>query len=880
MSINFKYFGVVLLGLMLVSFVSKGQENQKPRNSIAKRVVGKAPLIDGKLDDKAWSEAAWSQNFVQFDPFNGKKPSQKTVFKVLYDDNNLYIAIRCYDNEPGKIVKRLSRRDHIDGDWAGVAIDSHFDKRTAFGFIVSAAGVKFDGKFANDNGNIDDTWNPVWYVKTSKDSEGWVAEMKIPFSQLRFANKPNMVWGLEAVRYIFRNQEQDFWQPIAKDASGFVSKYGLLTGINNIKPKKEIAFTPYVMSKLETAPSIQGDPFASGKSGAYSVGLDGTVAVTNDLTMNFTINPDFGQVDADPSQVNLTAFETYFSEQRPFFVAGSNIFNFPLIAGNDNSQENLFYSRRIGRPPQYYPGLADSEYVKMPNVTKILGAFKLSGKTKGGWSIGAMDALGGKGIASLDSLGKRSKIAVEPLTNYFNARVEKDFKNGNTILGGMLTATNRIIKDTTLLFLPSAAYTGGIDFQNYWKDHTFRLSAKILTSSVQGNTKAITGLQEAPQRYYQRPGSIRSLDTNLRVLQGTSGSVEFAKIGKGHWRYGIQAYMTSPGLSLNDQGYIRVSDVIQETTWLEYSIWEPFSIFRSIGYQVSQWSGWNFSGDHTQSGESFSSWGQFKNYWYANVNISRNGFNLDCNELRGGPAVLKPGGWNYHVGLSTDSRKKLHFNFYINQSLGDQKERHSVSLGTGITYQPTDFLQLSLSPNFHQSYDGLIYVSTENIDNKTEYLVSGITQNQWSADIRINFSFTPDLTLEYWGQPFLYSANYEGFKRLSHPNLKKFDDQFYTYSNSQIQYDATNNQYLIHDPLNGSSVITLDNPNFTDVEFRSNMVLRWEFVPGSTLYLVWSQSNGNFTSTSSSNLGNDLKGLLSIKPTNVFLVKFSYRINM
>lgn len=878
-------YRALFIALIMLPFVLRAQGKKEARHYeirsyCAHRVIGKPPVIDGKLNDKAWSEVKWGTDFVQFDPYNGKKPSQKTAFKVLYDNNNLYVAIRCYDTHPNKIVRRLSRRDNIDGDWAGIAIDSYFDKRTAFGFLVSEAGVKLDGKFANDNGNIDPTWNAIWYVKTSKDSKGWVAEMKIPLSQLRFTDKPKMTWGFEVARYIFRKQEQEFWQPIAKDASGFISHFGLLTGLNNIKPKREVFLDPYVMSKLTTSPKIAGDPFATGKTGSFSAGLDGTIAVTNNLTMNFTINPDFGEVDADPSEVNLTAFETYFPELRPFFVEGSSIFNFPLIAGDDDSENNLFYSRRIGRPPQYYPSLADSEYVKMPQITRILGAAKLSGKTQNGWSIGIMEALGSKETAKLDSLGRRSKIAVEPLTNFFNARLQKDCNKGNTFVGGMFTATNRFIHDSNLSFLPTAAYTGGLDFRNYWKEHTFRLSAKLVASSVSGGTEAITDLQESPQRYFQRPGNYRHVDTTARMLQGTSASIDFRKIGGGNWRYGFQTFMESPGLAVNDQGYLQSTDVIQEVSWLEYDILEPFGIFRNMGFSISEWSDWNFSGQHTNSGENISSWCQFKNYWYANLSLNRNGYNLDWSELRGGPALLKPGGWSYYVGITTDSRKKIYYSLSFENSYSDQNEGYSLSLNLGVYYQPLDFLKVSFAPTFYHSSEGLMYVNTEQVGNKNLYLVSSINQKQVSADFRVDLSFTPDISLEYWGQPFLFSADYYGYKKVLNPGLKKFESQFYNYSGRQVQYDASNNQYLFYDPQNSGNPITLGNPDFSVVQFRSNMVFRWEFVPGSTLYLVWSQSSNGSNSIGNFNFRNNFNNLFETKPTNVFLVKFSYQFKM
>ncbi|MBE0651481.1 MAG: hydrolase [Bacteroidales bacterium] len=880
MNSKYIFFGILLAGMMVFPFTLKAQKNIKIKTYVTERVVGKAPVIDGKLNDKAWSKVRWADNFLQYSPYDERKPFQKTMFKILYDDNNLYVAIRCLDTEPQKIVRRLTRRDHIDGDWAGILIDSYFDKRTAFGFLVSAAGVKLDGKFTNDNGNIDKTWNPVWYVKTSIDSKGWVAEMRIPLSQLRFAKKTDMTWGLQFMRYIFRNQEKDFWQPIAKDASGFESHFGLLTGLKNLKPKKEVFLTPYIMSKLSSTPKIGGDPFTGGRTGSFSAGLDGTIAVTNDLTLNFTINPDFGEVNADPSQVNLSAFETYFPELRPFFVEGSNIFNFPLIAGEDKSQENLFYSRRIGRVPQYSPDLADSEYIKSPSTTKILGAFKLSGKTRNGFSIGVMEALGSKETASLDSLGKFSKVAVEPMTNYFNARLQKDFKNGNTILGGMITATNRFIHDSSLLFLPKAAYTGGIDFRNYWNDHAYQFSAKILASSVVGGTEAITDLQENSRRYFQRPGNSRKIDSAATMLQGTSASVEFAKIGKGHWRYGVQTYMKSPGLALNDQGYLRATNVIQESSWIEYDLWDPFSIFRYVGFNASQWQAWNFSGANTSSGANINSWGQFKNYWHANLNVTREGYSLDWSELRGGPAILKPGQWNYYVGISTDSRKKVYFSMSANNQFYEQNVGNSLNLNLGVHYQPFSFLKLSLNPGFYQSSDELIYVNNYQVNNKDLYLVSSINQTQLSANFRVSLSFSPDLSLEYWGQPFLFSADYYGYKRVQNPDQKDFENQFYQYSGSQLQYDPGNNQYLINDPANPSSALTLDNPNFSVVEFRSNMVLRWEFVPGSTLFMVWAQSNNDSNSMGVFNFRNNISDLTATKPTNVFLLKFSYRMKM
>lgn len=868
-------FTVIMFTLIITV---KAQDTTKVKVYNTCRIKS-TPVIDGKLDDKVWEQGTWQGNFVQFQPYSGKKPTQKTDFKILYDDNNLYVAIRSFDTNADKIETRLARRDNNDGDWAGIAIDSYFDKRTSFVFIINAAGVKFDGKIINDGGDPDPTWNPVWYVKTSKDSEGWYAEMKIPFSQLRFTNNiKDMTWGLQLIRFIFRNQEQCFWQPVARDAPGFVSTEGLLTGLKNIKPKKEVAFMPYVMSSLETSPVDEDDPYSKPRYFNKTIGVDGKVAVTSDLTLNFSINPDFGQVEADPSEVNLSALELYLPEQRPFFVAGSNIFSFPIIMGG-GTRNNLFYSRRVGRSPHYYPDLSDEEYIKMPSAARILGAFKLSGKTQKGWSLGVMESMTSKEFATIDSAGTERKQEVEPLTNYFNARVQKDLQEGNTIIGGMITATNRFIKDSALMFLPNAAYTGGIDFQKYFKNKTFLFSATLTGSNVQGTPESISDLQQAPQRFYQRQGSPRSVDSTLTALSGTGASFDFSKIANGHWLYGIKANMQSPGLSLNDQGYMQLSDIIQHTGWLQYHIWEPFSIFKSVVFSVSESSGWDFNGTMTYSGQHFYVGSQFKNNWYFEMNLSKQGYELERHELRGGPALLIPRGYGYYFGGSSDHTKKINFGIGYSVNKGIEGDRYSHYFSLNVNYHPLPSLVIKFNPTYNDSFRSLAYVDATSYGNEG-YIVSSISQKQLSANFRLNLSFSPNLSLEYWGQPFLFSADYSEFKKVVNPNQKDFESQFKVFSPGEISYDAVNEEYYVDETGNGATDFEFANPDFSVFNFRSNMVLRWEFVPGSTLYLVWSQNKSDSNSDGNFNFNRNIRMLSDIKPSNIFLVKFSYRFSM
>jgi hypothetical protein len=355
-----------------------------------------AVVIDGNLDEPIW-EDKWEGGFVQREPYENAKPSQDTQFKIFADDENIYVGIKAFDTAPDSIVSRLSRRDKMDGDAVGIMFDSYHDLRTAFAFFVSASGVKTDEIFSDDGASEDLTWDPIWYVKTHKQSWGWSAEMKIPLTQLRFEKGSKVVWGMDVIRLLFRKNELTVWQQISRTSPGFTHLFGELAFPGELKPRKQFDLTPYVTSSLNTYQKEEGNKFADGKDGRLNGGIDGKIGVTNNLTLDFTVNPDFGQVEADPSVVNLSAFETFYTEKRPFFIEGSNITKFQLGFGDgDLSSEQLFYSRRIGRKPQGELSLNNGEYAKIPNYTPILGAAKLTGKTSRGWSVGLIESVGGK----------------------------------------------------------------------------------------------------------------------------------------------------------------------------------------------------------------------------------------------------------------------------------------------------------------------------------------------------------------------------------------------------------------------------------------------------------------------------------------------------
>jgi hypothetical protein len=601
----------------LISGYGAVQDSAILKRTYKTSFAGSVPVIDGHDNDESWNLVEWSSNFIQSRPVENMPPSQETSFKVLYDDNNLYVFIRAWDTEPEKISRIISRRDNLSGDRVTVNIDSYFDKQTSFSFTAMASGAKGDEAISQDGNSSDENWNPVWYLGTSIDDRGWCAEIRIPLTQLRFGKKDNQVWGLEITREVYRLQETSMWQFIPKGSPGFVHLFGELQGISNLKPKRQIELLPYTVGKIERYEKTEGDPFNTGKSGKISAGLDGKIGLTNDFTLDFTVNPDFGQVEADPSEVNLTAFESYFSERRPFFVEGKNIFMFEPNQTNvphNMFMDNLFYSRRIGRYPHNYPDIEENEYVKMPESTTILGALKISGKTKKGLSIGILESVTQQEYAEIESEGTRRKETVEPLTNYFVGRVQQDFNKGETVLGGIITAVNRDIDTTILDYLHKSAYTGGIDFQHSWKERTWFVAGNAEFSNVNGKPEALINTQSSSARYFQRPDSkYQSVDSSLTALAGYGGTLKFGRSSEKRLQFETSMTLRSPGLEFNDLGYMRYSDVIHQGIWVGYWLRNPFAFFNRLNLNANHWMYWNFSGDFLSSNANVNFWSEFKN---------------------------------------------------------------------------------------------------------------------------------------------------------------------------------------------------------------------------------------------------------------------------
>lgn len=866
--------------LLLIVLASHGQDAEPTKSYTTQRVSGEPPNIDGILDDEAWNQVEWGGDFVGHQPDYKSDPSQKTQFKILYDAKFLYVGIRAFDTEPEKIVKRMSRRDGFDGDWVEMNIDSYGDKRTAFSFTASVSGVKGDEYISNNGDNWDSTWDPIWYLDTSVDDQGWIAEYKIPLSQLRFANKDVHTWGIQFTRRFFREQERWTWQPIDPQAPGWVHLFGELNGITGIKPQKQLEIQPYVVGSAAKFPKEDGNPYReSGNETDGNIGVDAKIGLTSDITLDLTINPDFGQVNADPSMVNLGAFQLFFREQRPFFLEGNNILSFRTSGGRNN----LFYSRRIGARPQGYPTDEDIEYVDFPSNTRIIAAAKITGKNAKGFSWGFQDALTAETKADVTTFdGNERKEVIEPMTNFSVARFQQDLNGAQTVFGAMVTNLNRYNnRGNNLEYLHDNAQSAGVDLNHNIWDRKYGIELKFGMSRVEGTPDAILQTQTAFERNFQRTdNNYRSVDSTLTVLDGTFGAVSFGKqSGKWNWRAGVNH--RSPGLELNDIGFLQRTDNVNYWVWNRYQINDKTKYFRWQNYGIYHEQNYDFGGVRTSVSADFNMNLQFHNLWGFGSGLYVEGQNVANSDLRGGPSITYPGGSNWWYWIGSPDQKKIRVSFNQWFYWGDENFADNMGMNVNITARPTDALRISLSPNVNFRDNMLQYVSNNN-ESDGIYMMGRIEQNTYSMSIRANYNITPNLTIEYWGQPFISTGVYSDFKRVNvnNSNATELRDRYTSVQEEWITFNESEGYFEVDE--DGDLGTSADNysfydPDFNIVNFRSNMVLRWEYIPGSVLWLAWS-NNASFFDQSERTSFPQLRGQLGdLRGTNTFLLKYTYR---
>jgi hypothetical protein len=836
--------------------------NTSTRKSLhAVRLAGDLPTIDGRLDEVVWSMAPAGSDFVQVRPNPGEPSRQRTEVRFAYDDAAIYVGVRLFDTAPDSVVGQLSRRDQeVYSDWVYVCLDSYYDRRTGFAFGVNPKGVKMDLLLYDDT-NDDESWDAIWDVAARQDSLGWTAEFRIPLSQLRYSTNAlsgeAVVWGMNVLRKVARTDEEAFWSPVRRDANELVSAFGDLHGLSELKSPRRVELVPYSMSRVIHAPGDRADPFFKKNDGAVGLGADLKLGITSDLTLTATINPDFGQVEADPSVVNLTAYETFFPEKRPFFVEGFDIFRAGIGVGDgDSGNESLFYSRRIGRSPQ--GGTPDhASYSSTPEAATILGAAKLSGKTKGGWSVGALSALTARETADYyDDAGIRGEAVVEPLTHYGVGRVIKDFRNGQSAIGGVFTTVNRDVP-AELSFLRDNAFAGGLTARHKWQNGNFQLSAFMVGSHVTGDTAAINRTQRSSARYYQRPDNdYADYDPTRTSLSGYAGGVEFFKTGGGHWRYAAVINARSPGFEVNDLGFMQNADQILQVAYVGYDQFKPGKLFRRWDVNVNQWTGWNFGGDNNSfagningSMELHSAW----DFWWS---INRDQARMSEGALRGGPLMRVDGQSGFNVGFDSDERKAFNYWVSFNYRAEDETDGRSIGVYPGVRWRLGNRAELRLSPSISINKRSAQYIDELSSNGSAVYVFGELDQVTTSLTTRLSYTFTPDLSLQLYAEPFISAGDYGSYLQVADPRAARFNDRFA--------------------PFQGE----IDNPDFNYRALRSNAVLRWEYRPGSAIFLVWSQGREAFGEYGDYAFDRDADRLFGSKATNVLLIKATYWLGL
>jgi len=844
-------------------------------DAVAVRAEPNAPRIDGRLDDPAWQTAPVFGDFVQKDPNQGEPATQPTEFRVVYTDDAIFIGVRAFDPDPEEIRAQLTRRDQDSpSDWIIVAIDSYHDRRTGFAFFVNPEGVKRDVYLFND-GESDESWDAVWDVATTTDDQGWVAEFRIPFSQLRFPAASQHTWGFNVVRVVNRTAEEDHWRLMPKGESSIVSRFGDLVGLQNISPPRRVEVMPYAAASSAFTPEEAGNPFATGSDYAGRVGADLNIGVTSNLTLSATINPDFGQVEADPAVVNLSAFETFYPEKRPFFNEGVDIFSFPILLGDgDGANEQLFYSRRIGRAPQ---GSADPRggYAESIGQTTILGAAKLSGKTPSGWTVGLLNAVTAEEKADVvDASGSSYQDIVEPRTTYTVGRLARDFRGGLTQVGFFGTAVNRALSDN-LNWLRSSAYAGGFNLTHRFADDTYAVDAWLVGSNVRGSPQAIDLTQRSSARYYQRPDNdYVSYDPTRTSLSGLASQLVVSKRrgDKLVWATGFDT--RSPGFEVNDAGYQREADRTVQFAWAQLRWLNPGKLFRESRVNFNQWSQWTWGFDRMGVGGNVNGWAQFLNYWSANAGINVNTPGLSTTALRGGPAFLTPrnvSGWG---GMQTDYRKSLRAGLNFSWSVQPESDSWSIWMGPHISWRAASNMDFTFSPRLANEYDSWQYVDQVNFGGTDHFLFGRLRQTTMTTTLRGNVTFAPTMSLQIYAEPFVSTGDYQGYRQVADPRGATFADRFDDFGPDRLI--QTGDVYAIDFNRDGTADYEIGNPDFTYFSFRSNVVLRWEYMLGSTLFVVWQHGRSGINNNGSFEYTGAIHELFQQPGSNTFVVKFNY----
>ena len=879
---------LIFIILFLMPLVFWAKENKPQEQKIVRALRANDQIeIDGLLEEKIWQEKGCS-DFTQSDPTDGAQPTEKTIVWIAYDEEYLYVAARLYDSEPGSIISRLGRRDDfVDSDWFIFAVDPYYDRRTGFQFAVNPAGSIVDWTLYNDEWN-DTTWDGVWEWKTSIDDKGWVVEIKIPYHQLRFHKKDEYVWGVNFRRIIKRKNEKVglIWVP--KEDSGYVSRFADLVGIKGIRPGRLIELLPYTVGQAQFSPAETGNPFQTGEKFLGNAGFDLKVGLMSNLTLDVTVNPDFGQVEVDPAVMNLSAFETYYSERRPFFIEGSNIFNgFGMGGATTNANLNwnspsFFYSRRVGRAPQ--GSVSSPGYVNSPDRSTILGAFKLTGKVGNGWNIGFISALTSREYAEVDTGTGRLQEEVAPFSYYGVLRVQKEFNEGKQGVGFIATGITRDLRNENLsAFLNKNALSFAVDGWTFLdKNKAWVINGWLGGTRIEGSQPAILQLQRSSLHYFQRPDATHlELKEEATSLSGWGGRISINK-QKGQFLFNSAFGVLSPGFDPNDVGFQSGnSDHINAHLLLGYHWPQPGKFFRNWLIYGGPFRNYDFGGNKTWIGYLFIVEGRFLNYWSFNTMFAYNPDTISNTLTRGGPLALVPSGYQVRLGTSSDSRKPFVLN--INTNLYRRPtDGYSWNGDISLRWKPRSNISFAVGPGYSVRKSKTQWVRRVDDSLMTEtfgsrYVFGAYHQRVLSSNVRLNWTFTPKLTLQLYLQPYLAVGKYDGFRELAMP--EKFAYNIYGEGSSTISY--ADERYTVDpDGTGPAEAFSFSDPDYNMKSLRGTAVLRWEYLPGSILYFVWTQNRVDYANPGNLNLGRDLGDLFTAPGDDIFLIKVSYRWNI
>jgi hypothetical protein len=811
--------------------------------AIATRAV-KAPVIDGKTDDAIWATAQVIDGFRSFDPVENGDPRFRTEARVAYDEHNLYVLVRAFDPHPDSIVALLSRRDvRTQSEWLKLVIDGYHDRRTGIELSVNPAGVKRDYAVLND-GEEDVSWDGVWDVGTRIDELGWVAEFRVPLNQLRYGSDSTHTFGFGIWRDVARYNERYSWPLYSRSKGGLSSQLGELTGITGIASPRRLEFAPYTVTKTSNAPAAVG---YRQKSEA-TVGADLKYGITSNLTVDATVNPDFGQVEADPSVLNLSAFETFFPEKRPFFLEGQGLFRFDLNC-NDGSCSGLFYSRRIGRSPQLSGTYSDASNV---TASTILGAAKLTGRLANGLSVGFMDAVTQREVSPADQ-------TIEPQANYFVGRLQQDFRQGQSAIGAMVTSVRRANDRWSSDYLRSSALAGGVDFRHQFLNKNYEFTGYYAASEVRGSAASIAATQQSFVHNYQRPDDNIAFDPTRTSLAGYSAQVNVAKRGGGNTLFRTGYQMMSPGFEVNDVGFLSRANSRNQFFWAQYRQQTPKNFWRYWNVNVNEWTNYTWDNLRTDFGGNVNAHMQLKNSMWLHVGqgVNAAGTSYCDNCTRGGPALRTDRSYWGWGGVEGDPRNVIVPFFFVNWSTGDGGRSYNYSVSPSFDFRATSRITGSLSYNYGWGVNATQFNGNYGVigADSTHYTVASLDQRTKSMTMRLSYTATPTLSLQVYASPFATRGAFSNWLEVANARAAQWTDRYRSFDGG-------------------------DPGAFDFKQYRSNTVVRWEYRPGSALYFVWAQErtqalDGNDARVASSGLGQ----IARAHPANVFLIKGSYWIS-